>query len=262
MKRLDATPRPDWQRTVEGQGFLFHTGEEGQPYWDESAYYQFTAGEIDAIERATYALDEMCLRAVQHVIDEGRFERFQVPPPFVDYVRRSWERDEVTVYGRFDLAFDGKSEPKLLEYNADTPTSLLEAAVIQWQWFKDTRGDLDQFNSIHERLIDAWCAAAAEPGRPPGPWHFAAMNGVCEDAMTVTYLRDTAAQAGLDTRYIDVEQIGWNWDRRRFVDEQERPMGNVFKLYPWEWLVRETFAPQLLEAGGRPAGRSRRGRCS
>ncbi len=55
-----------------------------------------------------------------------------------------------------DLAYDGVGIPKMLEYNADTPTSLLEAAVIQWQWFQDTYPDADQFNSIHERLIEAW----------------------------------------------------------------------------------------------------------
>ena len=158
--------------------------------------------------RADPGLDEMCLQAVEFLVSEGeanRFARFQVPPPYVEYVRRSWERDEITIYGRFDLAFDGRGEPKLQEFNADTPTSLLEAAVIQWHWFKDlqdTRPELDQFNSIHDRLIEAWRAAAAEPGRPPGPWYFTALRGVLEDYMTVTYLRDTAIQAGLDTRYI------------------------------------------------------------
>src|SRR5436309_2888799 len=73
MKRITANPRADWEQTVESQGFLFHTGDEGQPYWDESAYYQFTRAEIDAIERATYALDEMCLQAVEYVVSEGRF---------------------------------------------------------------------------------------------------------------------------------------------------------------------------------------------
>src|SRR3954466_13391572 len=117
MKRITTNPRPDWEQTVESQGFLFHTGDEGQPYWDESAYYQFTRAEVDAVERATYALDEMCLQAVEFIVSErdtDRFARFQISPAFADFVRRSWERDEVTIYGRFDLAFDGRGEPKLL----------------------------------------------------------------------------------------------------------------------------------------------------
>ena len=165
MQRIRSTPRPAWQKTVESQGFHFHTLEE-QPYWDESVYYQFTRAEIDELEKATCALDEMCLQAVQHVIEQDLFEKFQIPPRFVPWVRQSWEEDELTIYGRFDLAYDGKSPPKLLEYNADTPTSLLEAAVIQWYWFKDVLPRLDQFNSIHERLIEAWQRVASRPARP------------------------------------------------------------------------------------------------
>lgn len=245
MNRLSNSPRPDWQRIVESQGFHFHTGDEGQPYWDESAYYRFSRSEIDAIEEATYALDDMCLQAVEYVVSENLFHRFVIPEPAIDYVRWSWEHDEITLYGRFDLAFDGRQSPKLLEFNADTPTSLLEAAVIQWYWFKDVFPTLDQFNSIHERLMEAWRAVAAEPGRPNSPWHFSALSGVIEDFMTVTYLRDTAIQAGLQTEYIDIERIGWNHDRARFLDEQERPMGNVFKLYPWEWMLEDEFGQHL-----------------
>ncbi len=52
--------------------------------------------------------------------------------------------------------YDGGHEPKLLEYNADTPTALLEASVTQWYWLKDTQPGADQFNSIHERLLAKW----------------------------------------------------------------------------------------------------------
>jgi glutathionylspermidine synthase len=158
-------------------------------------------------------------------------------------VLKSWDRDERTIYGRFDLAYNGRGGPKLLEYNADTPTSLLEAAVIQWQWMKETHPNLDQFNSIHERLIEAWQAV-----RPTthGAMYFTCLNGHLEDFMTVSYLRDTAMQAGLDTQYIDIEAIGWNFDRRLFVDQQERHISDCFKLYPWEWLVRERFSEMLL----------------
>ncbi len=129
MQRHTIQPRPDWQAKVESQGFAFHTTDAGQPYWDESAYYQFTAREVDVLEAATYALDEMCLAAVDHVVATDRWADFDVPAAYVPWVKRSWDREELTVVGRFDLAFDGSGPPKLLEYNADTPTSLLEAAV-------------------------------------------------------------------------------------------------------------------------------------
>ena len=241
MQRLPSIPRPNWQTAVESQGLSYHT-PEGQTYWDETAFYRFTAPEIDAIERATYALNEMCLQAVQLIIDTNLFPRFGIPPNVAQYIVRSWDRDELTIYGRFDLAFDGTSAPKLLEYNADTPTSLLEAAVIQWHWMKDLFPRADQFNSIHERLIEAWAAKS----NPPGTMYFTSISGNMEDYMTATYLRDTAMQAGLATEYIPIESIGWNWDRSLFVDQNEQHMANCFKLYPWEWMLREPFGPQLL----------------
>ncbi len=242
MRRNFCTPRDNWQETVESQGFHYHTVDD-QPYWDESAYYEFTAAEVDTLEAATYALDEMCLQAVDSVIQEGRFEPFQIPPEVIPYIRQSWDRDEITIYGRFDLAFDGRQPPKLLEYNADTPTSLLEAAVVQWYWFKDTHEGLDQFNSIHERLIEAWNDAK---GFLQGVMYFTSLREHMEDFVTVNYLRDTAIQAGWQTDYIAMEDIGWDSARQRFVDRSETPIQSLFKLYPWEWMVREQFGPHIL----------------
>src|SRR5215831_15590585 len=175
MQRVNCEPRPDWPTIVESQGFHFHTvEEEGShiPYWDESAYYSFTSREIDLLEQASYALNEMCLKAVEYVIDNDLFESFRIPPAFRDYIRQSWQKDEHTVYGRFDFSFDGVHPPKLLEYNADTPTALLEAAVVQWYWFKDRFPTRDQFNSIHERLIEIWTTLKKETA---DRWYFTSL---------------------------------------------------------------------------------------
>lgn len=175
MQRRTIEPRPDWQKKVESQGMYYHSlpnyqpvdvpsripiVEGSRPYWDESAYYQFDAREIDEIEKCTYALNECCLKVVDHIIRQDLFAEVGVPPSHVDWVKRSWERDEHTILGRFDLAYDGRSPPKLLEYNADTPTGLLEAAVVQWFWLKDCTPGLgampEQFNTLHERLLEVF----------------------------------------------------------------------------------------------------------
>ena len=44
----------------------------------------------------------------------------------------------------------------MLEFNADTPTSLFECGVVQWDWLQDTHEEEDQFNSVHEKLIDTF----------------------------------------------------------------------------------------------------------
>lgn len=247
MERLVTTPRRDWQNTVEAQGLTYHTTEE-QVYWDESAYYSFTAAEIDQLEAATYELDKMCLQAVEHVIKNQLFASFVIPPQFIPYITQSWENDEHTIYGRFDLVFDGHDTPRLLEYNADTPTALLEAAVIQWSWFKDFSAaydSLDQFNSIHERLIEAWGRVKQEKAGGD-VMYFTSLGEPAEDYMTANYLRDTAMQAGLTTEWIEISDIGWNRTQQFFVDLQDKPMQHIFKLYPWEWLIHEKFAQHLL----------------
>lgn len=261
MDRIKTEPRKDWQKTVESQGLYYHTIPNHQPnfdpanphntnnqekdrvYWDESAYYQFSSREVDEIEECTYWLNKICLEAVDHIIENDLFDNVGVPPAFVEWVKHSWDNDEHTIYGRFDLWYNGEEPPKLLEYNADTPTGLLEASVIQWHWMKDTQEFADQYNSIHEKLIDIFKTLKNEW---EGRFYFAAIAENLEDYMTVTYLRDVAMQAGWDTEYINMEDLGWDSKRERFVDAKERMIFNCFKLYPWEWMLKEEFGKNLL----------------
>lgn len=245
MRRHSITPRPNWEETVNSQGCTFYLTDD-HPYWDESAYYRFSEFEVNDLERATYELNKMCLKAVEHVIRHRLYAQFSIPSGFEKWIEQSWEHDELTIYGRFDLAFDGAGI-KLLEYNADTPTGLIEAAVIQWFWMKDVfKNDqiTDQFNSIHERLIEAWQVLKSQA---TGTVYFTSIDDRYEDYMTTNYLRDTAIQAGLKTQYIEIDAIGWNARHGAFVDERERAMDTVFKLYPWEWLTREKFGVHLLQ---------------
>ncbi|MGO9260471.1 MAG: glutathionylspermidine synthase family protein [Bryobacteraceae bacterium] len=241
MRRIASTPRPSWQQRVEEAGLAWHTSQ--QPYWNESAFYQFTAQEVASLEAATNELEAMTLRAVEHVIENKLYARMNVPPMAAPLIEASWQAEPPSLYGRFDLAYDGAGPPKLLEYNADTPTSLLEAAVVQWYWLQDTFPRRDQFNSLHERLIALWTELA--PSLPAKRIDLCSMDDL-EDGMTVTYLQDTAQQAGLSAACFAIDEIGW--DGSTFVGPDERPLGAVFKLYPWEWMVREEFGQFLAAA--------------
>ncbi len=244
MHRISLDPRPNWQRRVEECGLTFHT-LGGEPYWDESAAYQLTRREVDQLELATQTLDEMCLELVQDVIDKELFGLFLIPKEFEELVVHSWEQDQPSLYGRFDLAFDGVGPPRMLEYNADTPTGLVEASVIQWFWLKDVDERGDQYNSIHERLLEGWRALRAYD---PSFLHLAALADTPEDFVTVEYLRDTAIQAGFETQYLDVEQIAWDSVNHTFADTLGIPIRQIFKLYPWEWMIREEFGRHILQA--------------
>lgn len=238
MRRHVIAPRPDWQAKVEQIGLTYHSHEAG-PYWDESACYEFTAAEVDALESAARTLHFLCIDAAEQVIRHGWWDRLSIPAAAVPSILASWERDDFSLYGRFDLAYDGLVPPKLLEYNADTPTALVEAAVAQWFWLQDTRPDADQFNSIHERLIAAWKRWGGTS------LHFSSVKEHAEDEQTILYLRDTCEQAGIATRTVFIDDIGWSPRRQCFVDLEELKLEHCFKLYPWEWLWEENFAAHL-----------------
>lgn len=244
MRRVEASPRVNWRREVEELGFTYHT-IDGELYWDEAGWYEFSSAEIEKIETATNTLHALCLQAVQFVLDQDRFDEFRIPTEFREWIRASWDNDDPTVYGRFDLAWDGRSAPKLLEYNADTPTALFEAAVVQWHWLQSVHPGLDQFNSLHEQLIEAW-AYLLQHGMTN--ISFAATAGHEEDFGNITYLRDTAAQAGIVTEYLDVSDIGFDSRRKSYVGSYGNPIERLFKLYPWEWMIAEEFGRHLPSA--------------
>ena len=264
MQRISLTPRSNWQTKVEQHGLTFHSPEAMAPntYWDESAAYQFTAAEIDALEAAGNELQTMCLAAAQHVIDKQRYVELGIPFAAIPLIEWAWNQEPPAIYGRFDIAWGGAQSgqpPKLLEYNADTPTSLIETSVIQWEWMEALGLDLpgtsvmkkpDQFNSIHDRLIAKWKDVADYLTQPV---YFAALESdmpnkdLAEDLLTVTYLRDTAEQAGVQTRHLALQDIGWNADRLCFVDMEENQISSIFKLYPWEAMLAEEFGPHALE---------------
>lgn len=247
MQRLRIQPRPNWEAAVEKLGLQFHT-PEGRPYWDESVCYRFRSREVDELEAATEELQQLCLKAGQFIIDNDRFDDFHIPAAARPLIREAWENEPPSLYGRFDLMYNGTSPPKLLEYNANTPTSLLEASVIQWYWhLESTAGSgagKDQFNSIHEKLIAQW--REIKPYLKPNRLCFTSMDDA-EDFATITYLRDTAEQAGIKTSALAINQIGWNERGREFRDLKEGRIDNIFSLYPWEWLL-EDYAGPLLDA--------------
>ncbi len=241
MRRMSLRPRSDWQDKVSRVGLTFHTLDNGTPYWDESACWEFTSREVDRIEAATAEIQQMALAAGERILEQDRFAEMGIPANAAAAIRAAWNSEPPALYGRLDLAYDG-SVIKLLEYNADTPTGLVEAAVAQWYWLEECFPGADQFNSLHEKLIAKWKDLKDYINTPV----YFADAGSEEDRMTTVYLRDTAEQAGLKTRPLAMHEIGWHARRQCFVDLEEQPIPTLFKLYPWEWLLAEPFGQQAL----------------
>ncbi|QOW22934.1 glutathionylspermidine synthase family protein [Novilysobacter avium] len=248
MKRVAIAERSNWRARADEAGFRFHT-IDGEPYWDESAYYAFTLRQIeDDIEDPSLELHSMALDLVGEVVaSDELMARLAIPEPFRDWIAESWRRRDPHLYGRLDFAYDGHGPAKLYELNYDTPTSLFEASFFQWQWLEDQRnrgalpGHADQFNSIHEALVERFAQLAAQL---PPPLYFSAVRDSEEDQGTVSYLRDCAAQAGLHGASIAIEDLGLSTDGR-FTDTDDVVIGSLFKLYPLEDLMDEEFGLAL-----------------
>jgi glutathionylspermidine synthase len=252
MQRIACEERSNWRDIAEQVGFGFHT-IDGERYWDERAYYAFSLEQIEEdIEAPTAELEAMGRELVARAIADDRILRvLRIPERFWTYIAASWKRGDPSLYGRLDLRYDGKGPAKLLEYNADTPTSALETGVFQWMWLEhaiaDKRlpPDADQFNLLHERLIESWKQIGGA-----GTLHLACAEDHPEDAGTLTYLEDCARQAGYQTKRVTMGDIGRTL-QGQFVDGDDRPIAQIFKLYPWEWMMREAFGASLPGASTR-----------
>ena len=186
-------------------------------------------------------------------------ERLGLPPGSLDVVRRSIEAGDPALYARFDLAYGADGSIKMLEINGDTPTGLVETGIVQWNWMEDVMPEMDQWNSVHDRLVDGW-RTLRRSGRFDGDrMHFLYDLGE-EDSydggemeMTCHYLMDTAVQAGWLALAHPVAEVGWNPDAREYRDVHDEPLRNAFKLYAWEEMLAEPFGRFIVDrAEARP----------
>ncbi|TFL16836.1 glutathionylspermidine synthase family protein [Jannaschia formosa] len=253
MRKVTGTERADWQARAEAAGFTFHS-MHGEPYWDETSAYAFTLDEIETrLEDPSTELHAMVREAVGRIAgDEAQMARLGILEEHMDFVAGSWRDGEPELYGRMDLAYDGKGPARLLEYNADTPTSLYESAQFQWDWLEGARDaglipeGADQLNRLQEALAER----LAEICAPGEQLHFAAMAGAAEDYATVETMAYAARDAGLGAHYVDMGAIGID-PSGRLVDAEARIIGTLFKLYPWEDFLRDEAADALAASGTR-----------
>ncbi len=246
MLRHNVPVRRDLDQIAADNGFDFHI-IDNEIYWDESRAYRFTLRQIEEqIEKPTAELHQMCLEVVDRAVkDEEILTQLAIPPLYWDVIAESWRARDPSLYGRMDFAWCGNAPVKLLEYNADTPTSLYESAYFQWLWLEDARRsgiiprDADQYNAIQERLISRFSELYSRE-----PFYFCCCQDTDEDRSTVLYLQDCAQQAGQESRFIYIEDLGLGVGGV-LTDLDDNVIQRAFKLYPLEWMMRDDNGPLL-----------------
>lgn len=232
MERLAIAPRINWQAKVESQGLTFHT-EDNKPYWNESACYHFKENEIEMLKATTNEIESLCMELVDHVVRREEYYKIKIPEYAWSLIKSSWQAKEKPLTGRLDLSYNGKEPPKLLEYNADTPSCVLESSLVQKKWAHDVYPDKNQFNSLHDKLVNTWPKIASEKihltWRLNLPWTLS----------DISYIASAAKEAGLQTKEIFFDDI--RWDGLHYRDQDNEIIKFLFKRYPWEVIQKELF---------------------
>ncbi|MFC7547705.1 glutathionylspermidine synthase family protein [Plantactinospora sp. GCM10030261] len=286
LQRHPCVGRTGWEAIIKQDGVVYSDtsvpGGGTMSYWVEHAYYQVSERDTDDLAAACNELTTMLVEAGDRVIAERLFGKLGIPPFAVPAIVQSWEDDDPvfyhpSVYGRMDLRWGNDpalvardprlAHPKLLEYNADTPTCFPESTGAQWNWLMlhpTVRGD--QWNNAFEALVSAWKRNLELFQRGRGQRvdlvHFVhtAAESSGEDRMNTALVAAAAEQAGYrvkmqyieDVRLETLDESYATLDETtlapmgHFLDEDGEPMRVVFKLYPWEWMLHERFGRTAL----------------
>lgn len=229
------------QEYLEQMGFSWHTDKDGSAYIaDELVCVK--ASEANAYYKAANELYDMFVAAAQNVIDNNRFDELGIPFNLIDAVKMSWENDvHWHLYGRFDLAGGLDNKPiKLIEFNADTPTSLFESAILQWALLKQNEmNEQEQFNSIYESLMDNFkrlitlesSVERFEEYYKGWKILFSSLAGNDEDELTTRLLEHIAKEAGFKTNFSYIDEVEFSPEG---IFKDGLNYEYLFKLIPWE----------------------------
>jgi len=240
---------------LEGIGFYWHTDPDSTPYV-ASEIVEITPDEADAYYEASNELYEMFVEAGEHVIENELFHEIGIPFNLIDAVKMSWDNDiHWHLYGRFDFAggVDGK-QIKLIEFNADTPTSLFETSILQWAILKlNNMEESHQFNNLYEALGDNFKRLVMMEDDVEDfenhydGWKilFSSVKGDAEEESTVKLLQTIAKEAGFVTEFAYMEDV--EFSGRDGVFYKDVNYEYWFKLFPWEDIgIEESDLAMLL----------------
>ena len=246
--------KPLTKEFLESIGFYWHTDNDNTSYVaDELVLVSNT--EVEAYYEAANELYDMFAEAGQYVIDNNLFHELNIPFNLVELIKNSWENDvHWHLYGRFDFAggIDGKPI-KLIEFNADTPTSLYETAIIQWAMLKANGMDeAKQFNTVFEALKENFKRLVVLGGDTADfekyydGWKilFSSIRGSIEDENTTRLLQIAANEAGFHTDFAYVDEVGFHAQEGIFKGDENFEFW--FKLIPWENIAIEEGDLALL----------------
>ena len=239
--------KPLTKEFLESVDFSWHTHPNNESFLKDEIVI-ITEAEANAYYEAANTLYDMFVEAGEYVIENDLFHELNIPFNLIEIIKESWESDvHWHLYGRFDFAggIDGKPI-KLLEFNADTPTSVIESSIAQWALLKYNNLDNEkQFNNIYntirenfQRLVTLEEDVSKFEEYYDG-WKilFSCVKGTQEDEDTTRYLQSIAQEAGFNTEFCYVDEVEFDAEEGIFYHDEQYEFW--FKLLPWEDIAVE-----------------------
>ena len=239
--------KPLTKEFLESVDFSWHTHPNNEAFLKDELVI-ITEAQATAYYDAANELYDMFVAAAEHVIKNDLFHELNIPFNLTEIIKESWDTDvHWHLYGRFDLAGGLDGTPiKLLEFNADTPTSLIETSIAQWALLKYNNLDNEkQFNNVYhalrenfQRLVTLEEDVSKFEEYYEG-WKilFSCVKGTQEDEDTTRYLQSIAQEAGFHTEFAYVDDVEFDADEGVFY--QNEAYEYWFKLLPWEDIAIE-----------------------
>ena len=199
--------------------------------------------EREAFYEAGNRLYERFAAAGEHIIRRKLLDELGIPRNLHEIIRLTWEDDRhLHLFGRFDFAGGIGGLPiKLLEFNADTPTSLPETAIIQWAQLKANNiPEERQFNFVYDALIANFeRLKELNPDREAAIL-FSTLRGAAEDDNNVSLLSEAAREAGFETAFAYIDEVVFSETTGIFANGADGQLVQWpfwFKLVPWEYIA-------------------------
>jgi glutathionylspermidine synthase len=205
---------------------------------------EVTETEANNYYKAVQELYEMFTHAAQHVIDNELFTQLSIPENLIEIIKYTWENDKNwQIYGRFDLSGGLDNKPiKLIEFNADTATSIPETALVQWAHLT-ANGELEssQFNTVFESLTEQFENLKKDNPEYNASLLISTMEGYPEDETNMQILAEAAKEAGFEVDFEFIEKVDFSAEEG--IYKQNENDGSFtkfdfwFKLVPWEYIA-------------------------
>ncbi|SHE95587.1 Glutathionylspermidine synthase [Seinonella peptonophila] len=208
-----------------------------------STVYRITPQFVEEIREATRRIGQLFTRVANQLrlAPDSLFASLGLPPETWESVRLLVNQQVATTIGRFDFAYTSCGL-KLLEYNSDTPTSIVESFYVN-QYIADyfdcenpNQGCEQQLTKAFQQMMDDY----QKSGYHIDSIAFSALDWHREDRGTAIYLMK---QSGLpNAQFVPLNRISISRERVYAINpetEEQQPIDLLYRLYPLEIMAHE-----------------------